>query len=117
MIKYTQNKKSGEWQVIGPVSELKIGSVVVTKNDGTTNIEQVINLSKTFKNDSGELLCFGYLARSERKSSANYWISRITDLVYEAKSSLEDNPAEFEKFSSWISSRGEEAEATEEILF
>jgi hypothetical protein len=47
MITY-KKLRDGSWGVIGPVSEVKTGAVLVTKKDGSTKVEYVKAVSKDF---------------------------------------------------------------------
>ena len=111
MIKYRKNSKSGEWQLVGLVSELHLGTVTVTKNDGTTNTEEVYKLSKPFENENGELMCFGYLDKLNQTDKAIYWIDRISLLAREAREALKTNGLEYQKFAEWIEGDGSETES------
>lgn len=48
MINFTKNKRTGRFDVIGPVSELRVGNVIVTKKDGSTSEVEVLRLSRPF---------------------------------------------------------------------
>ena len=65
-IRYRKTSK-GEWVAFGPASALRIGSVTVTKSDGTTKTEYVEKLGKTFQ-AGGTDCCYGYL----RKTAASH---------------------------------------------
>jgi predicted RNA-binding Zn-ribbon protein involved in translation (DUF1610 family) len=65
MITYRKNTRTGDWNVFGPQSELRVGVVTVHKKDGTTKSERVVSVSKPF-DVGGVPHVFGYL---ENKTS------------------------------------------------
>lgn len=73
MISY-RKAKSGDWVVVGPVSELHVGTVTVTKRDGATKTETVASLGKPF-DVNGVSCCYGYLTKSSEHSGPchNCW--------------------------------------------
>lgn len=60
MARYRKTK-DGQWVVFGTTTEVKVGSVTVTKADGSQKTEQVVSLGNTFNVD-GKLCVYGYLA-------------------------------------------------------
>lgn len=48
MVTFTKNKQTGQYDVIGPVSEVAIGSVCVTKRSGESTTVHVSRVSKSF---------------------------------------------------------------------
>lgn len=52
--------QSGEWVVFGPASQVHVGTVTVAKRDGTTKVENVARVGKTFTVDGVEC-CYGYV--------------------------------------------------------
>jgi hypothetical protein len=60
MITYRKTK-DGKWVACGPVAEVKIGEVTVTKASGERKTEQVVSLGHPFQTDNGTLV-YGYLA-------------------------------------------------------
>jgi hypothetical protein len=62
MINYRKTKQ-GTWVVCGPVAEVRIGQVTVTKKDGSTKTETVESIGKPFAASSGDLV-YGYIKPS-----------------------------------------------------
>lgn len=58
--------KTGEWVAFGPVSLVKVGPVAIAKRDGSTKVETVASVGKTFKVD-GVACCYGYLGETKAK--------------------------------------------------
>jgi hypothetical protein len=69
MVTY-RKAKDGRWIVCGSVSEVKIGSVRVTKRDGSTKTEIVESLGRPFATENG-MMVYGHIAaRTSASSSA-----------------------------------------------
>jgi hypothetical protein len=60
MITYRKTRDE-KWVAFGPVSEVRVGNVVVTKRDGASKTETVVSLGKPFLAD-GRQCVYGYLA-------------------------------------------------------
>lgn len=56
-----RKSKSGQWVVFGPASIVRPGEVGVAKRDGSTKIEHIESVGKTFAVDGVEC-CYGYVA-------------------------------------------------------
>lgn len=54
--------KTGEWVVYGPAAIMHTGEATVRKADGTTKIERVERLGKSFLVD-GRNMVYGYIGR------------------------------------------------------
>jgi len=67
MVSY-RKAKDGRWIVCGPVAEMHIGSVRVTKRDGSTKLEIVESLGRPFATERG-MMVYGYLAARATASS------------------------------------------------
>jgi len=52
--------KNGDWAAMGPVEEMKIGSVQVRKKDGSVTQFEINELSPPFPGDGGVICCYGY---------------------------------------------------------
>jgi len=52
--------KDGQWVVCGSTSEVRVGTVTVTKASGETKQEQVVSLGKPFETAQGPCV-YGYL--------------------------------------------------------
>ena len=80
MITYRQNAKK-EWVACGPVAEMKIGTVQVSKRDGSTESRQITGLGNPFSTDRGQMV-YGYLAPKStlmRKSREPAYDSACSD--------------------------------------
>jgi len=60
MITYRQDRRTGQWNVFGPASEVHVGIVTVTRKDGKKRRESVERVSKPFDVD-GVPYVYGYL--------------------------------------------------------
>jgi len=60
MIVYRQDRRTGQWNVFGPASEVHVGIVTVTRKDGKKRRESVERVSKPFDVD-GVAHVYGYL--------------------------------------------------------
>jgi len=69
MISYRKTKQ-GIWVVCGPVAEVRVGKVVVTKKDGTSKAETVESIGKPFSAASGEMV-YGYIKPSVKPSNGS----------------------------------------------
>jgi len=69
MISYRKTKQ-GVWVVCGPVAEVRVGKVAVTKKDGTTKTETIESVGKPFAASSGDLV-YGYIKPSVKPSNGN----------------------------------------------
>ena len=67
MITYRKTKK-GDWVAFGPVTEMCVGSVTVTKRDGSTKTETVTGLGAPFTVE-GKTCCYGYLAEKAKRTT------------------------------------------------
>lgn len=56
--------KSGEWVAFGPTSQVRPGTVTVTKANGTTKVVTVTRCGKPFNVDGIEC-CYGYIGEDE----------------------------------------------------
>jgi hypothetical protein len=57
--------KSGEWVVMAPASTLRSGqTITVTKKDGSTKVETIAKVGKSFA-ASGTQMAYGYLTARE----------------------------------------------------
>jgi hypothetical protein len=70
MIVYRKDRRTGAWNVFGPASEVRVGTVTVTKKDGTHRQERVVKVSKPFDVD-GVAHVYGYLEDKAPKTCAN----------------------------------------------
>jgi len=70
VISYRKTGK-GEWVAFGPVSAMRVGTVTVTKKDGTAKSEYVEKLGRTFQ-AGGVDCCYGYLAKTAPAPRASY---------------------------------------------
>jgi hypothetical protein len=71
MISYRKTKQ-GVWVVCGPVAEVKVGKVAVTKKDGTTKAETIESIGKPFSAASGEgEMVYGYIKPSNQPSNGS----------------------------------------------
>ncbi len=69
MIVYRKTKED-KWAVFGPASEVKVGTVTVTKKDQSTKQERVVAVSKSFNVD-GVPHCYGYLEEKKAEGQAS----------------------------------------------
>jgi len=69
MISYRKTKQ-GVWVICGPVAEVKVGKVTVTKKDGTTKTESIESIGKPFATSSGDLV-YGYIKPNGNGSNGN----------------------------------------------
>lgn len=60
--------KAGQWVAFGPVSLVKVGPVAIAKRDGSTKVETVTSVGKTFTVD-GVACCYGYLGETKAKQA------------------------------------------------
>lgn len=89
-IQYRKNKQDDTWQAFGPVAEMKIGEVEVTRKDGRTHHETIISLSRSFAGDDGAEYCFGKIA--PRKPAGEEVASVAADTISSATSSATSKP-------------------------
>jgi hypothetical protein len=75
--------RDGEWVAFGPISAIKPMTVVtVTKRDGSTKTEEIVEVGKTFV-VGGERMRYGYLykpATSRNGYSASYSCADCQDI-------------------------------------
>jgi hypothetical protein len=73
MITYHMNQQTGEFEVKGPVDEMKVGVVTVTLKSGGTKQVRIYELGGQYKNkwDDGKLYCFGYLKPRDAEPSSD----------------------------------------------
>lgn len=73
MVTFTKNNQTGNYDVIGPVNEIGVGQVVVTKKSGEKTTVTVSRVSKPFVakfgDHKGKECCIGTVAA---KSSNGY---------------------------------------------
>jgi len=69
MIVYRKDRRTGRWNVFGPASEVRVGTVTVTKKDGTHRQERVVKVSKPF-DVNGTPHVYGYLEDNTTKECA-----------------------------------------------
>ncbi len=66
MIRFGRNRV-GDWVLVGPVAEVRLGDVDVLLKSGVTISETVVHLGKPFLSPEGERLRYGYLIATERR--------------------------------------------------
>lgn len=88
--------KDGKWVAFGPVAEVRVGTVTVTKASGERKTEQVVSLGKPFE-ANGTQCVYGYLAtsapaparRPSVQSGRRYECPECGDYVYPGTSCWE----------------------------
>ena len=65
-----RKSKSGEWVVCGPVDDVRVGVVTVTKRSGVIEHVEIEKLGRPFQTDDGRTLVYGYPAKTERTTTA-----------------------------------------------
>jgi len=77
LVTFSRNKKTGRFDVVGPVDQVQIGSVDVAKKDGTTKTVTVYKLSKPFVGKFGPtkgMECvFGTVGRADYNREDYCW--------------------------------------------
>jgi len=80
LVTFSRNKRTGRFDVVGPVDQVVVGDVTATKRDGTTKTVYVYNVSKPFVGKWGPtkgIECvFGSVGTRE-------YVPDSTDLAYE----------------------------------
>ena len=66
MVTY-RKAKDGRWVAFGPTSEVHVGSITISKKDGSSKIENVASLGKSF-DVNGTACCYGYLAEKTEQA-------------------------------------------------
>lgn len=61
-VKYRKTKAGG-WVAYGNIAHVRLGTITVTKSDGTTKTETVVSLGAPFVAE-GQNMIYGYLAGS-----------------------------------------------------
>jgi hypothetical protein len=79
VISYRKTGK-GEWVAFGPAAAMRVGTVTVTRKDGTAKTEYVERVGKTFQ-AGGVDCCYGYLAKTApaQRRSRNQYEARTCD--------------------------------------
>lgn len=75
MVNFRKNRH-GDWVVCGPVSEVVIGPVLVTKRDGSTRVVAVFHVGRPFTNRDGVRCVYGSFEWPSRAEEA-----RLRDLL------------------------------------
>ena len=64
--------QSGAWVVFGPAAQVRVGTVVVHRKDGSTKTEKIESVGKIFSVD-GVPCAYGYIAGATQvRRSGNY---------------------------------------------
>lgn len=61
LVTFRRSRGNG-WVICGPVDVVKVGPVVVTKKDGTTDTVEVVSVGRPFNTDKGQM-AYGYLPK------------------------------------------------------
>jgi len=69
MVKFRKAKGIKVWTVVGPLDEVKVGSVTVQRRDGGFEEIQVKSLGQPFSNDKGGVLIVGYFHKGAKKET------------------------------------------------
>jgi len=80
LVTFSRNKRTGKFDVVGPVDQVQVGEVTAEKRDGTTKTVYVYRVSKPFIGRFGEtkgMQCvFGSVGTRE-------YVPDATDIAYE----------------------------------
>ena len=68
--------KNGDWAVMGPVSEMKIGTVQVKKKDGSITPFEITELGPPFEGDEGVMCVYGYRMTKVEKENGKEGIPK-----------------------------------------
>jgi len=67
-----RKSKSGEWVVCGPVDDVRVGVVTVTKRSGVIEHVEIEKLGRPFQTDDGRTLVYGYWPESSPQGERRF---------------------------------------------